>query len=213
MYLIGKIYTDQTGRFPITSSKGNKYILVEYHYDSNTIHAETLKTRTGLEFITSYHKLYSLLTNRGLKPSIHILENECTNVLIFFMREVNEKFQLVPPHNHRINSSEWAIRTFKEYLISGLSSTRKYFPLHLWSQIIPHASLTLNLLRKSRMNPKLSGYDQLYWKLKYNATPLAPPGTQIIFHEKPTTRGTWAANGVKGWYIGPSMEHYRCHWV
>ena len=37
--LSGKIYTDQTGRFLVTSSKGNKYILVAYHYDSNTIHA------------------------------------------------------------------------------------------------------------------------------------------------------------------------------
>ena len=26
-------------------------------------------------------------------------------------------------------------------------------------------------------------------------------------------RGTWASNGVKGWYIGPSMNHYLCHHV
>ena len=46
--LSGKYYTDQTGRFPFTSSKGNKYILAAYHYDSNTIHAEPLKKRSGL---------------------------------------------------------------------------------------------------------------------------------------------------------------------
>ena len=34
-----KIYTDQTGRFPVMSSRGNKYIIVAYHFDSNTIHA------------------------------------------------------------------------------------------------------------------------------------------------------------------------------
>ena len=44
-----KIYTDQTGRFPVTSSKGNKYSLVAYHFDSNTIHTEPLKTRSGLD--------------------------------------------------------------------------------------------------------------------------------------------------------------------
>ena len=44
--LTGKFYRDQIGRFPVTSSKGNKYILVAYHYDSNTIHAEPLKTRS-----------------------------------------------------------------------------------------------------------------------------------------------------------------------
>ena len=39
VYLTGEIYTDQTVMFPITSSKGNKYVFVAYHYDSNTIHA------------------------------------------------------------------------------------------------------------------------------------------------------------------------------
>ena len=43
--LEGKILTDQTGRFPVTSSRGHKYIMVAYHYNSNTIHTEPLKTR------------------------------------------------------------------------------------------------------------------------------------------------------------------------
>ena len=59
--------------------------MVAYHYYSNTIHAEPLKTRTGLELKTAYHKLHSLLTNRGLKPSLHIMDNECPNVLKTFM--------------------------------------------------------------------------------------------------------------------------------
>ena len=37
--LTGKNYTDLTGKFSVTSSKGNKYILVAYHYDYNIIHA------------------------------------------------------------------------------------------------------------------------------------------------------------------------------
>ena len=114
------MYTDQTGLFTITSRKGNKYILVAYHYDSNTIHVKPLKTQTVIELKTSYHKLCILLTNRGLKPSLHILDNECINMLKTFMREVNEKFQLVPPHIHHINSAELYIWTFKEHLISGL---------------------------------------------------------------------------------------------
>jgi hypothetical protein len=31
----GQIYTGQTGRFPVVSSKGNKYIMILYDYDSN----------------------------------------------------------------------------------------------------------------------------------------------------------------------------------
>ena len=51
-----KIYTDQIGRFPDTYSKGNKYILVAYHYESDTIHAEPLKKRSGLDLNTASPK-------------------------------------------------------------------------------------------------------------------------------------------------------------
>ena len=46
-----KIYTDQTGRFPFTSSRGYKYIMIEYDYDSNNISAEPLKSRTSLHVL------------------------------------------------------------------------------------------------------------------------------------------------------------------
>ena len=80
MDLYEEIYTDQTGRIPVTSSKGNKYILVAYHYDSNTIHAEPLNTRSGLDLTLAHQKLHRFLTNRVLRPHLYILENECPNV-------------------------------------------------------------------------------------------------------------------------------------
>ena len=50
-----KIYTDLTGKFPIQSSLGNKYILITYHYDANCILAEPLQDRTAGE-ITKAHQ-------------------------------------------------------------------------------------------------------------------------------------------------------------
>ena len=129
------------------------------------------------------------------------------------MREMNKQFHLVPPHIHRRNSAERSIRTFKEHFIEVLSSTHKDFLLHLWCRLIPHTILTLNFLRQYRMTPKLSGYAQLHGGFNYNATPLAPPDTQVIINEKPTVRGTWAPHGFKGWYLGTLMNHYRCHHV
>ena len=38
-------YTDLTGRFPYRSSRGNEYILVGYHYDSNAILVQPLGNR------------------------------------------------------------------------------------------------------------------------------------------------------------------------
>ena len=47
----------------------------------------------------------------------------------------------------------------------------------------------------------------------YNKTPLAPPGTKVVIHEKPDKRALWAAHGVNGWYLGPAVEHYRFYRV
>ena len=87
-----KIYTYQRGRFPVTSSKGNKYILIACHFESNTIHVEPLKTISGLDLTAAYQKLHSMFSNSGLRPHLHILDNECPNVLKIFMREVNKKY-------------------------------------------------------------------------------------------------------------------------
>ena len=127
------------------------------------------------------------------------------------MRELNEKIQVVPPHIHRIKSAEQAIRTFKDHFMARLSNTHKDFLLHLWCRLLPHASITLNLIRKSRMNPNLYGYAQLYGEFNYDAMPLSLPGIQVIIHENPTVRGTWSSHGVKRWHMVPSMNHYRCH--
>ena len=43
----GRVYTDQTGRFPVTSSRGHQYVMVMYDYDSNSILTEPLKNRTA----------------------------------------------------------------------------------------------------------------------------------------------------------------------
>jgi hypothetical protein len=51
----GQIYTDQTGRFPVISSKGNKkYIMVLYEYDGNAILAEPIRYRTAPEILRAF---------------------------------------------------------------------------------------------------------------------------------------------------------------
>ena len=47
----------------------------------------------------------------------------------------------------------------------------------------------------------------------YNRTPIAPVGVKVIIHEKLATRQSWATHGINGWYLGPTMEDYRCHKV
>ena len=71
------------------------------------------------------------------------------------------------------------------------------------------AVLTLNLMRLSRINPKLSAWEQLYGVYDFNATPIAPPGTKAIEYDTLTNRPTWAVHGTMGWYIAPSIKYYR----
>ena len=56
----GKIFTDQTGRFPIPSSTGNQYVFLLYDYDSNYIHAIAIKNRNIYIYLllTKQHMLY-----------------------------------------------------------------------------------------------------------------------------------------------------------
>ena len=50
----GEIYTYQIGIFPITSSRGHKYVCVMYAYDAKSILADPTKNRTGPETDRAY---------------------------------------------------------------------------------------------------------------------------------------------------------------
>ncbi len=174
-----------------------------------------MKSKSGPEHLAAYKRVHSLLLSRGLQPQLQKLDNEASSALQQFLQSQGIDYQLAPPHLHRRNAAERAIRTFKNHFIAGLCSTDRDYPLHLWDRLLPQALLTLNLLRGSRINPRLSAYAQLHGAFDFNRTPLGPPGTRVLIHEKPSARETWAPHAVKGWYLGPAMQHYRCFrvWV
>jgi calcineurin-like phosphoesterase family protein len=72
----GQIYTDQTGRFPVTSSRGNKYIRLLYDYCSNSITTEPMKSRSEAKMIRVYLKLHDHLVQCSLKPQLQKLDNK-----------------------------------------------------------------------------------------------------------------------------------------
>ena len=203
-------YTNLTGRFPHRSGRGNEYILVGYHYDSNAILAEPVKNRTAEVLTKGWKALNAQFSKAGVQPTTYIMDNEISKELKNAMAKEEVKYQLVPPHCHRTNLAERAIQTFKQHFKAGLASTDPNFPLSEWDRLLPQAIITLNLLRTARVNPKLSAYAYLFGEFDFNKTPLAPPGTKVLAHSKPGNRASWAPHGLQGWYIGPSMEHYRC---
>jgi hypothetical protein len=205
----GTIYSDLTGKFVTESSQGNNYLLVVYDADSNHIFAEPIASRQASVILKAYQRIHQKLVDSGASPTMHVTDNEAAQPLIQYLKSQNVQFQLVPPDNHRANAAERAIRTFKNHFISILCSTDPEFPLHLWDRLLPQALLSLNLMRTSGRDPRKSAYEQIYGHYDFNKTPIGPPGTAVIIHDRPKNRGSWAPHGTKGWYIGQALSHNR----
>ena len=73
---ISKLYTDDCGRFPIRSRSGNYYIMIAYHYDSNTIILAPFGNRKDKHRIRAYNSIMQELADRGHHVDIQLLDNE-----------------------------------------------------------------------------------------------------------------------------------------
>ena len=111
-----------------------------------------------------YKYMYDYLKSRNCKPKLNIMDNEYPTAVKRYITNANVNFQLVKPNNHRVNAAEREIRTFKNNFVAGLSSVHPTFPMYLWYELPPKASITLNLLQTSRTCPKISAYAHLHGK-------------------------------------------------
>jgi hypothetical protein len=130
--------------------------------------------------VRAFDLLIQSLIIRGLKPHLQQLANEVSLALRKYLTKQGINYQLSPPHIHRRNNAEREIQTFKNHFIAGLCSVDPTFPLKLWDKLLPQATITLNLLRKYRINPSMLAYTQLNGHFDFNRTPLAPPGNRSI---------------------------------
>jgi hypothetical protein len=125
-----------------------------YIYDCNYIKVVPMKSRSASEWVKEYGSIHQELTVKGFKPKLQTLYNEASTALKNYFTPQNIDYQLVPPHCHRRNAAERAIRTFKEHFVTGISSVDPSFPMHLWDRLLPQAEITLNLLRTSCRHPR-----------------------------------------------------------
>ena len=73
---VSKLYTDDTGRFPILSRHVNQYIVIAYHCDSITILQSPFMTKKYAHCISTYNSIMARLKSRGHNVDLHILGNE-----------------------------------------------------------------------------------------------------------------------------------------
>jgi hypothetical protein len=217
-YIITTIYKevnhlDATGRLPHVSHEGHQYILVLYSEGANHIKAIPMKDRTKHSYVKAHQEAYTFYEEHGYAPTFQRMDNEVSNEFMQYLKKKAITVDLVPPHQHRRNKAERAIRTFKNHFIAALAGVDPSFPMAAWNELIPQVEATLNMLRPSTMHPRMSAWEALHGKYDFDAHPMAPPGTAVTIHEKPGQRDSWSKHGIKGFYLGPAMDTYRCYRV
>ena len=104
-----------------------QYMCVLYYYDSNAILVDPMNSRSDADMEKAYNKLYDYLTDRGLKLKFNVMDNEASTAIKKFLTQRDKNFQLVEPHNHRVNKAEGEICTFKNHFIARVCTVDKYF--------------------------------------------------------------------------------------
>jgi hypothetical protein len=157
-----EIHTNQTGAFPHTFQCGNRYIIVAVHLNANYIFAEPMKNRMEGEMIRVYQNILNRMKAAGLGLKKQVLDNECSAAMKACIKENGMDYKFVPLGQHMCNQAEQAIQTFKAHFISILAGVDKKFPLLLWCHLLKPTELTLNLLRQSRVAPKILAFAHVH---------------------------------------------------
>ncbi len=128
----GIVYHDLTGLFPFMSYDGSVFFFILYHYELNSILVTPITGLDNVSIYKAYKQQFELLTSKGFKPKLNIMDNQATKHIKTFLTKNDCKLQLVEPHKHRVNAAEQAIQTFKDAFIAALATTDSDFPLQLW---------------------------------------------------------------------------------
>jgi hypothetical protein len=154
---LSKLYTNNTGRFPVRACSGNQYVMITFHTNGNLILQQAFKTKSDRQRIAAYNAIMTCLAAWDLSIDLQILDNKASfaykEAISFKWKAI---FQLVPPDMHCRNQAECAICTFKNHFLAVLAGIDAAFPLYFWDLLLPQAELTLNLLRQATLNPWIS---------------------------------------------------------
>jgi hypothetical protein len=183
--ITGQILTDQIGRFPITSNRGHAYLVIFYVYNANFISSVPIKNCTKEKLLCAYQLAYEYLTCRGFKPLLQKMDNETSKDVEDFIKSQQRTLQYTPPDIHCTNSSQRVIRTWKNHFTAGIASLPKSFPIANWCCPANQCNYTVNMLRPCHQNPALSAFEAMEGSFSFDATPMAPPGTEVHVHLKP----------------------------
>ena len=95
------MFSDQTGNFPITSARGNKYIMVTVELDGNYIDREPLQSRSAKSLTKAYQAIFQHWKATGvICLNWHIVDNKAPEELKQAIRENKCRVELIPADQH-----------------------------------------------------------------------------------------------------------------
>ncbi len=99
VYLISKLYTEDTGRFPIQARSGNQYA---YHMNGNLILQQAFQAKADKHCIPAFNTIMAWLAACGLSVDLNIRDNKASADFKQVITELwKTKFQLVSPDMHQ----------------------------------------------------------------------------------------------------------------
>ena len=141
------MFTDQTGKLPHASSRGNNHQMVVHEIDKESTLVNPMKNWAEGKTILVQRQALNQMQLQGIVPKHQVLENKISTAYKAEILSADTTYQLVPPDDHRRNISEKDIQAWKDHFVCVLSGKAAAFTMHLWFQAIPQDKQQVLLLR------------------------------------------------------------------
>jgi hypothetical protein len=116
----GIVNHDLTVSFPFMPYKESIWFFILYHYESNSILTMPIAGLDDVTTFNAYKQQFELLTSKGFKPKLNVVDNQATKYIKIFRTKQDGKLQLVEPHNHRSTRPNAQFKCSRMHLLPHL---------------------------------------------------------------------------------------------
>ncbi|KAL7479397.1 LOW QUALITY PROTEIN: hypothetical protein ACHAW6_005129 [Cyclotella cf. meneghiniana] len=205
----GQLFTDQTGRFPLNSNRGNNYVV---------IFTQLMQTTSSL-----------ILSSHVTDPNSFVPTMMCIHTCV--CKDIDHSYTnlTMNPLMMWKHSSPRIMQASNTLLLKFIEPTSRNVPSKLGKTILfpcdqvspnltasptdlKQTDITLNMMCPCTQNPNLLAHEALEGMFSFDATPMAPIGTECMIYIKTSSPQTWVYHAIKGTKT-PSMHQSHCgHW-
>jgi hypothetical protein len=114
-----------------------------------------MPSRTDASMVTAFTEVITTFKTRGYHRALNVMDKKCSAAVEKYIRSEKISIQLVPSHNHRVNTAERAITTVKEHFITALTTVDMHCPLQLWDEFLPQLALDSPMPQPTQFRPRL----------------------------------------------------------